>query len=183
MNNYKLILHLNYKDASTEECVTVIRSATFETQETVYILPYELINLNQTQAGIYTCQAEIFGCEAPTGSNINVTQATESLFLRIYVKPNYGIHIAVISMACVVLLIILIALFYYARKISRKHKSRYQELLSSTEIQYQPTKVYISIAILEILIARQCYIFYLFGRCWNCPIQSTTLRQLIILLE
>jgi len=133
---------MDYEDASKEECITTIRSAMFETQETIYILPYELINLNQTQGGKYTCQAEIYGCQAPTGSSVNVTQTSESLFLRVYVKPNYGIHIAIISMACVVLLIILIGLFYYARKIGRKHKSRYQELLSTTEIQYQPTKVY-----------------------------------------
>jgi len=153
---------MNYKDASQEECVTVIRSATFETQETIYILSYELINLNQTEAGKYTCQAEIFGCEAPTGSSVNVTQTSASLFLRIYVKPNYGIHIAVISIACIVLLIILIGLFYYARKIGQKHKNRYQELLSSTEIQYQPTKVINSYRNLDNFKYRESTTFLIF---------------------
>ena len=106
---------------------------------TIYTLSYNMTRLNHTtHTGLYICDAEIYGCQS---GNRNATQTSKALYMRVYIKPNYAFHIGIISSACVLLLAILAGLVSYARRVQTRSKNRYQELLSSADIQYYPSKV------------------------------------------
>lgn len=97
---------------------------------------YKLTGLNQTlHGGIYTCTAVIDNWEAENGT------ISQELNLRVYVKPNYMLHIGMISGVCVILFAILAGLVAYSKRVQTRSKNRYQELLSTVDIQYHPTKV------------------------------------------
>lgn len=124
---------------NSDACVTVLSSAIFESPNSSYVLPHSLKNLNHpSHTGTYTCELEIYSCQS---QNLNVTQASKSLDILVYVKPNYGYHIGILSAACVLLIAVLVGLAVYARRIQSQSKNRYQELLSSVDIQYYPSKV------------------------------------------
>lgn len=115
----------------------VLTSQNYEKQNSSYSLPYSLTKLNNSlHTGLYICEAEIYSCQSP---DLNVTQTNKALFLQVYIKPNYAFHIGLISAACVLLLALLAGLVVYARKVQNRSKSRYQELLASTDIQYYPS--------------------------------------------
>lgn len=126
-------------DASDKNaCTSVLTSKNFELSNSSNSLSYGLTKLNHTiHTGVYICDAEIYGCK----SNVNATRTSQALYLRVYTKPNYGLHIGVISSVSVLLIAILAGLVSYARRVQKQSKSRYEELLSSTDIQYYPSKV------------------------------------------
>ncbi|KAI9557560.1 hypothetical protein GHT06_017388 [Daphnia sinensis] len=128
------------KDASDKNaCTTVLTSKNYESPNSSNTLSYDLTKLNHTiHTGLYICDAEIYGCQS---QNQNATQTSQALYLTVYIKPNYGLHIGIISSVCVLLLAILAGLVSYARRVQKQSKNRYQELLSSADIQYYPSKV------------------------------------------
>ncbi|XP_032787837.2 LOW QUALITY PROTEIN: protein PFC0760c [Daphnia magna] len=128
------------KDASDKHaCTTVLTSKNYESSNSSNTLSYGLTKLNHTiHTGLYICDAEIYGCQS---QNQNATQTSQALYLTVYTKPNYGFHIGIISSVCVLLLAILAGLVSYARRVQKQSKNRYQELLSSADIQYYPSKV------------------------------------------
>lgn len=123
-------------------CRTVLNTTVFEStslSNASYIVPYTLLKLNHSDAGLYTCQVELHECSTlPDGVRvINSLPIT----VRLYTKPDYGVHLGIISAACVILVALLAGLYTYVKKIHGRSKSRYQELLSTVDIQYLPTKV------------------------------------------
>ena len=116
-----------------ESCRVILLSDTFSpTDSKNYTSSYTQNKLNQSDSGTYFCMTETIAC-----SNTSV----QSVYLRVYKKPNYGTHIAIISTTAILLLIILVGLFSFVRRIQDRYLNRYQELLSSTNVQYHPTKV------------------------------------------
>lgn len=112
----------------------------YESSDVSPSLSYNLHKLNQTShAGMYTCEAEIYSCYS---KNSTVTRASAKVYVKVYAKPNYALHIGILSAACVLLLVLLASLVVFTRKIQKRSKNRYQELLSTTNIEYLPTKVY-----------------------------------------
>ncbi|XP_057366791.1 protein PFC0760c-like [Daphnia carinata] len=128
------------KDSSNKHaCTRVLVSKNYESPDSPNTLSYELNKLNHTiHTGLYICDAEIYGCQS---QNQNATETSQALYLKVYIKPNYALHIGIISSVCVILLAILGGLVSYARRVQKQSKNRYQELLSSADIQYYPSKV------------------------------------------
>lgn len=148
----------------------------YESLNSSYTLPYTLLKLNHSShTGKYSCEAEIYGCQSQKPEAVRMT---ESLNIRVYTKPNYGLHIGIIAGICVLLLAILAGLVYYGRRVQNRSKNRYQELLASTDIQYFPSKV----IRIKLSNSNQTHEFNIFlwnsqNRFWNCQTRFITPRQ------
>jgi len=102
---------------------------------------YDLHQVTNNNTGSYTCTAQITECIQESYPQIEGTEVKQSVYLRVYTKPNYTTHIAAISTVAILLLAILIGLVFFVRRIQKVQEQRYQQLLSSTKIQFHPTKV------------------------------------------
>ena len=125
------------EEKRNQSCEQILETKAFNSSDEVFIAKYNLYKTSENNTGKYTCIAEITECMSEEGYAF----AEQSVILRVYIKPDYTSHLAGIAVAITLLLALLLALIFFIRRIQKVQKQRYQELISSSKIQFRPTKV------------------------------------------
>jgi len=125
------------EEKRNQSCEQILETKAFNSSDEVFIAKYNLYKTSENNTGKYTCIAEITECMSEEGYAF----AEQSVILRVYIKPDYTSHLAGIAVAIALLLALLLALIFFIRRIQKVQKQRYQELISSSKIQFRPTKV------------------------------------------
>jgi len=120
-----------------ESCEQILHTTAFNASDEVFEVVYNLYQLSSNKTGKYTCRAEITECV----NEEDYIKPHQSVKLRVYTKPDYASHLAAISVVVILLLALLLALFFFIQRAEKGRKQRYQELVSSTKIQFYPTKI------------------------------------------
>ena len=129
-------LILTEKQAN-QSCEQMLQTTAFNGSDHDFIAEYNIYQLSDNQTGKYVCIAEITECV----DEEDYTSTHQSVNLRVYTKPDYTTHLAGIAVLMILTLVLLFALIFFCRRIQRIQLQRYQELMSSTKIQFHPTKV------------------------------------------
>ena len=114
------------------------------------MVAHTLLKLNHSDVGEYTCEVDFYGC--PPQTSINATKMTsQPINVRLYEKPDYAVHIGVISAACIILFVILAGLCYFVWKQEKAKEGNYKMLLATTNVEYAPSSKVISFFLKKIL--------------------------------
>jgi len=133
---FKSVDCLTEKQAN-QSCEQMLQTTAFNGSDHDFIAEYNIYQLSDNQTGKYVCIAEITECV----DEEDYTSTHQSVNLRVYTKPDYTTHLAGIAVLMILTLVLLFALIFFCRRIQRIQLQRYQELMSSTKIQFHPTKI------------------------------------------
>jgi len=126
------------KDEQGTASILLFQEESLHSWNETYTMNFTVSKAQYNHSGTYACMV---GLREDCLMSTAYHNQTKSVNIKVYQKSYYGANIGIILGTCFLLLLILIGLFSYTRKVRAKSKNRYNAMLASTKIQCEPTKI------------------------------------------